>query len=91
MNIFQHRAVPKPVTIPRPPLMQVQPDMSLPYVVATDHAIWGTFKSGLRAAVHADRVALTQPFGERVIVTLDSMPIYSIIGTHLSKRLADRG
>ena len=84
MNIIGHRATPGP-------LMQPNPDMSLPYVVATDHAIWGTHLVANGAAYHADRVALTQPFGERVIVTLRDIPIYSVVGTDLRKREADRG
>jgi hypothetical protein len=65
--------------------------MSLPYVVATDHAIWSTHAVPNAAAYAADRVALTQPFGERVIVTIKGTPIYSTIGTDLRKREADRG
>jgi hypothetical protein len=64
--------------------MQAHYDPSLPYWVATDHAVWGTFQHAKDALFYADEVVRSQPFGERVIVTAmkSGSTIWSRSGTN---------
>jgi hypothetical protein len=62
------------------PLMQAHWDGSLPYWVASDHAIWGTFDNIEDAVALADEVAKTQPMGERILVTYFGIGSYTTTG-----------
>jgi len=78
MNLPRLGRAPKPVNqATRNPLMQAHYDPSLPFWVATDHAVYGTFDGMHDAARLADLVAENEPCGERVIVTLNGVGVYT--------------
>lgn len=63
------------------PLMQGHLDMAQPFVVATDHAIWGTFPEFTDARDHADAIAQVEPYGERIMVLFHGQqPVYTVPG-----------
>lgn len=62
------------------PLMQAHYDPSLPYWVASDHAIWGTFDDAEAAITTAEAVAMVEPIGERVLVTFVGIGVYTTFG-----------
>ena len=95
MDLFRRGKAPKadPAPAALHPDMQAHYDPSLPYWVASDHAVWGRFDNGnglANSIALADRVAAQQPVGERVYVTLNGVSVYTATGSDQSKRLADR-
>jgi predicted TIM-barrel fold metal-dependent hydrolase len=78
-NPFGSGKAPKPESLAHP-LMQAHLQMDLPFVVATDHAIWGTFPEFHLATHLADQVAQVEPYGERITVLLHGKIVYAIPG-----------
>jgi hypothetical protein len=72
------------------PLMQAHMDTSLPFWVASDHAIWGTFDGMHDAARLADRIAENEPSGERIMVTLNGVSVYTVRGESRTKHMATK-
>jgi len=94
MNLFRRGKAPDPVDQATPhPLMQAHYDPSLPYWVASDHAVWGTFDNGggmANACRLADAVAESEPVGERIMVTLNGVVVYSVRGSNQTQRKSAR-
>jgi hypothetical protein len=80
MSIF--RRAPKPEDKPTAshPLMQAHLQMDLPFTVATDHAIWGTFAEFHPATNLANAIAQVEPYGERIAVLLHGKTVYALPG-----------
>jgi hypothetical protein len=68
--------------LPEPAPFYVDPslDLSLPFWVSTDLAIAGTFDNPEDAVGLADRVAMVEPKGARVMVTYHGIGFYSTTG-----------
>jgi hypothetical protein len=86
-NPFGSVKAPKPGPTNRP-LMQGHLDMTLPFIVATDAAIWGTFPEFHLATSLADRIAEVEPYGSRILVMLHGKQVYAVPGQASISRLA---
>jgi hypothetical protein len=70
MHFTLRRSVgpPEPHAAPHP-LMQASIDFTRPFIVATDHAVWGTFDSLEDATRRWHDVMDAETVGERVAIT----------------------
>ena len=89
MNPFRRGS--EPMARPAPtshPLMQAFIDRDLPYLVVTDHAVWGSFAEHGDAIALAGRVADAEPVGERVFVMYRDIVYHQTRGRNQTQRMS---